>query len=54
MKLCNNSHDVVCFECEYCPVCNEREEVRSLVDEIDELEAKIEELKISVEEMKNE
>jgi len=41
MTICsgdkNNSHDEICYECRFCPLCESLEEIENLNKEIERL-----------------
>lgn len=47
MNLCTGSgqHEEICFEEEWCPLCETIEEVRGLVKELEEATKQVDELK---------
>lgn len=50
MNLCSDSHDEVCYESRYCPVCAIRTD---LTDELKDATAKIESLEADVDALKD-
>ena len=45
MNLCSDSHDEVCYDAKYCPVCKVIEENEESQKEIERLKSEIKELK---------
>jgi len=54
MDICDDDHEVVCYEAGDCPVCDEMGLREDLVAENRDLASQVDELELTVRDMKNE